>query len=589
MSQRSLAALLLLAALLAAAGTGVVAASTHAAGHGASSEQAGAPRAAAAVAAGAGLRRRLARWTRQLWDSALASDHNVTGTFRGEWAQLTAGLQAAAATQLQHGSGGAVLKLRHTELGQASLQAAARGQRLSPVRGLLDAWDQLRRRGLLLRHCCRCAAACSPCRFSSPLALSQSPSPPLAPPTAPAVPPQGGVHGVEGELVLRDGHYVSHSDIVLSLQARAGGQWGSAARPRECFNAWPHHCPCPHVATTAAMLGPYLCLQGVNVPAAGKLVAIAEPVHPVRLPAGVLLERVQQATDGNAAGIGSAAAAAAAADVAAAGSRADADREELLRAQVALLAAHPHPQLAELDEDDGLVVRHPGALADAAADLDAAAGGDALSWGRCTFVLELGVAEQQHSELADDDDDLMHRRRLHEHHQPRHQQRHARQRERQQQRQRDRKQQRGGSSSGSGGGDGRAVAARLAAAAGRHALPGGGGGAPRRDLALQGSLTSRNCGVRLAVSLTTAHLDEVHSRAAQYTLMIAGLGFAQVLLLVRQMEAVTTPALAARISLLTLAHMAVLDAFLCLIHLTLGARRAGQRACGGPALAGIVG
>lgn len=305
------------------------------------------------------------------------------------------------------------------------------------------------------------------------------------------------------------------------------------------------------------------------MPAAGKLVAIAEAVHPVHLPAGLLLERVQQAADGSAAGISGAATAAGAA---AASSGVDGDREELLRAQVALLAAHPYPQLAELDDDDGMVVR-PGALAAADMEASGSGGGGELSWGRCTFVLELLVAEQQHAELAEEEDDgpLRRGRQLREHHQPLD----SRQRGKRRQQQRERQPRRGAGSSGGA----RAVAARLAAASGRHVAPGA--AAPRRNLALQGSLTSRNCGVRLAVSLSTAHMDEVHSRAAQYTLMIAGLGFAQVLLLVRQMEAVTTPALAARISLLTLAHMAVLDAFLCLIHLTLGACWGGCLVWGG--------
>lgn len=43
-------------------------------------------------------------------------------------------------------------------------------------------------------------------------------------------------------------------------------------------------------------------------------------------------------------------------------------------------------------------------------------------------------------------------------------------------------------------------------------------------------------------------------RQANYTLMITVLGLLQVMLLVRQMEACATPALASRVSLLTLAH-----------------------------------
>lgn len=45
-----------------------------------------------------------------------------------------------------------------------------------------------------------------------------------------------------------------------------------------------------------------------------------------------------------------------------------------------------------------------------------------------------------------------------------------------------------------------------------------------------------------------------HVLQVNYTLMVTAMGFLQVLLLVRQMESVTTQALAARVSLLTLAH-----------------------------------
>lgn len=52
------------------------------------------------------------------------------------------------------------------------------------------------------------------------------------------------------------------------------------------------------------------------------------------------------------------------------------------------------------------------------------------------------------------------------------------------------------------------------------------------------------------------HPPPIPSFAVQgnYTLMITALGFLQVLLLLRQMEACSTPALASRVSLLTLAH-----------------------------------
>lgn len=52
----------------------------------------------------------------------------------------------------------------------------------------------------------------------------------------------------------------------------------------------------------------------------------------------------------------------------------------------------------------------------------------------------------------------------------------------------------------------------------------------------------------------------------------------QVLMLIRQMEATATTALAGSVSLLCIGHQAILDAYLCLLHLTTGAAR--SSACG---------
>lgn len=46
----------------------------------------------------------------------------------------------------------------------------------------------------------------------------------------------------------------------------------------------------------------------------------------------------------------------------------------------------------------------------------------------------------------------------------------------------------------------------------------------------------------------------------------------QVLLLIRQMEATATTATAARVSLLCIGQQAIMDAYLCLLHLTTGVR-----------------
>lgn len=47
---------------------------------------------------------------------------------------------------------------------------------------------------------------------------------------------------------------------------------------------------------------------------------------------------------------------------------------------------------------------------------------------------------------------------------------------------------------------------------------------------------------------------------------------AQVVLLIRQMEATGTQAAVAKVSLLTVGQQAIMDAYLCLLHLTTGAR-----------------
>ena len=46
----------------------------------------------------------------------------------------------------------------------------------------------------------------------------------------------------------------------------------------------------------------------------------------------------------------------------------------------------------------------------------------------------------------------------------------------------------------------------------------------------------------------------------------------QVLLLIRQMEATANQATASKVSLLMLGHQAIMDAHLCLLHLTTGAQ-----------------
>lgn len=54
----------------------------------------------------------------------------------------------------------------------------------------------------------------------------------------------------------------------------------------------------------------------------------------------------------------------------------------------------------------------------------------------------------------------------------------------------------------------------------------------------------------------------------------------QILLVMRQMDAAHTRSLAAKVSLLTLGGQAILDAHLCLVHLTTGAEGLLPHCCG---------
>ncbi|KAL4452456.1 hypothetical protein ABPG75_008118 [Micractinium tetrahymenae] len=319
---------------------------------------------------------------------------------------------------------------------------------------------------------------------------------------------EGGVVNVEGEMVLRDGQYVSSGDVVLNV-------------------------------------------QGVHVPAAGKLMAVVEPVVPIRLPARRTLQQRQQelagehrssssssSSEGEGQGRGGSAAggergmlphgalglsgrADAAAEAAMAAVDAEAELEAELEAEqqeeVLRAAAHQVALLAAKMREEGVEVRR---MPDPSGRFE-----EARRWQRCEFRLELAVTPAA------------------------------------------------GAAASAGGAEPPAGAA--ASALGRRMAPGGrwpalGSGPSPGDVVLNGTLTSRNCGTRLTLSLATAHVEEYYSKAANYTLMITVLGLLQVLLLVRQMEACATPALASRVSLLTLAHQAVLDAYLCLVHLTLG-------------------
>lgn len=142
---------------------------------------------------------------RRLWPKRGTPQLNVTGTFRGEWSQLAWPQQLAlGGSPLAQGAGVTVLKLRHVGgsqvidpcswLHHAAFPCAQ--WRLCMCRAL-SAWVAVVPQG---RCCLPCA---TPAQFVRPKHCTAS--------------MQGGVFGVDGEMVLRDGQYVSTGDLLLSL------------------------------------------------------------------------------------------------------------------------------------------------------------------------------------------------------------------------------------------------------------------------------------------------------------------------------------------------------------------------------------
>mmetsp|Transcript_5222 Transcript_5222/g.19155 ORF Transcript_5222/g.19155 Transcript_5222/m.19155 type:complete len:558 (-) Transcript_5222:137-1810(-) len=87
---------------------------------------------------------------------------------------------------------------------------------------------------------------------------------------------------------------------------------------------------------------------------------------------------------------------------------------------------------------------------------------------------------------------------------------------------------------------------------------------------MAGKLESANCFTELSVNATAVALEVYYNKAINYTLMVTFVSFLQVLFLIRQMEYSNTQTGAAKVSLLTIGHQAILDAYLCLLHLTAG-------------------
>ncbi|CAM8995763.1 unnamed protein product [Rhodiola kirilowii] len=79
-----------------------------------------------------------------------------------------------------------------------------------------------------------------------------------------------------------------------------------------------------------------------------------------------------------------------------------------------------------------------------------------------------------------------------------------------------------------------------------------------------------DCFSPLQFNATSVNIEVYYNKAVNYTLMVTFVSFLQVLLLIRQMEHSNTQSGAAKVSIVLIGQQAIMDAYLCLLHLTAG-------------------
>ncbi|GFP86403.1 transmembrane E3 ubiquitin-protein ligase 1 [Phtheirospermum japonicum] len=79
-----------------------------------------------------------------------------------------------------------------------------------------------------------------------------------------------------------------------------------------------------------------------------------------------------------------------------------------------------------------------------------------------------------------------------------------------------------------------------------------------------------DCFSPMLLNATSVNTDIYYSKAINYTLMVTFISFLEVLMLIRQMEHSNTQSGTAKVSLLMIGHQAIMDAYICLLHLTAG-------------------
>lgn len=82
--------------------------------------------------------------------------------------------------------------------------------------------------------------------------------------------------------------------------------------------------------------------------------------------------------------------------------------------------------------------------------------------------------------------------------------------------------------------------------------------------------TDDTCFSSVVLNATSINAELYYNKAVNYTLMVTFISFLQVLCLIKQMDHSNTQSGAAKVSLLMIGQQAIMDAYLCLLHLTAG-------------------
>jgi len=94
----------------------------------------------------------------------------------------------------------------------------------------------------------------------------------------------------------------------------------------------------------------------------------------------------------------------------------------------------------------------------------------------------------------------------------------------------------------------------------------------RTDIKIEmsGLMVSPSCQVLMESTAASVPISNYYSKWINYVVMVSFSSFIQILVLIKQMEYTGTQAGASKVSLLTVGAQAVMDSYLCLIHLTAG-------------------